>query len=195
MTNTNNDNVNSQNEFFGNNDVPYCLKAGAAAVLLHATVDYYKNPENQNSFMALFFEKDTSKTGKPSRAISGSMSFTFGVPASMAKDNCQASLRKLKDLYPTVGDILDNIADNSQQINDELICDKLANASAQRFRFSPEGTIEHWDKYISDNYDIYAKFIQENYPGMVSAAAFNSVKTKFENACKKKTLAQAKMLQ
>lgn len=194
MINANNDNVNSQNEFFGNNDIPYCLKAGAAAVFLHATADYYKDKENKTTFMSMFFDKDTTKTGKANRIISGSMSFTFNVPASMGKDNCQASLRKLVELYPSVGNILDNISEKSQNIDDERVCNDLANASAQRFRFSPEGSAQHWEKYISDNFDEYAKIIQENYPGMVSAATFNSVKTKFENACKKKTLTQTQMM-
>jgi hypothetical protein len=42
---------NSENEFFSNPKVPYCLKAGASAVFLHATVDYYVTPEKQNAFI------------------------------------------------------------------------------------------------------------------------------------------------
>lgn len=194
MINTNNDNVNSQNNFFGNADVPYQMKAGAAAVLLHATPTYYKNSEGQDCFVAMFFDKDTTKTGKANRIVNGAMTQTFGVDSSMAASNCRATLKKLAELYPALGNALENITDNSQsKLPDEEICKVLAGASAERFRLSQEGSFENWENYVSKNFDEYVKQCKSHYPGLISADVYDNVKNAYENACKKKTIAQAQM--
>jgi len=194
MENSGNElNVSSKNEFFANKDVPYCLKAGAAAVFLHATVDYYKNTQGQDVFMSMFFDKDTSKSGKANRVVSGTMSFTFGVPASMGEDNCQASIKKLVELYPAVGDVLDNISTGNLARSDADICRILSDASAKRFIHSQEGSVKNWEEYVSDNFDAFVKQAQSHYPGMVSVDVYENLKTMFENACKKKTIIQPQM--
>ena len=107
--------VSNENQFFGNKKIPYCLKAGVASVLLHSTVDYYVTPESQTAFMSMFFDKDINDKGQTTRSVSGTLSFTFGKPESMGMDNCQASIKKLVDLYPSVGDVFDHIAENSTE--------------------------------------------------------------------------------
>ena len=182
----------SQNQFFANSDVPYYLKAGAAAVLLHTSVNYYKNTSGQDSFMAMFFDKDTSKNGKENRVVSGSMSFTFGVPSSIAEDNCIATMKKLAELYPAAADVLQGLVDGTQ--NDMVCCEKLADASAKRFIHSQEGQIKNWEEYVSENLDEYIKQVQNHYPGMLSLDAYENLKKMFENACKKKTIMQPQMV-
>lgn len=193
VSNQNELNSGSKNQFFANNDVPYYLKAGLASVLLHTSVNYYKNSAGQDSFMAMLFDKDTTKTGKENRVIKGSISFTFGVPSSIAEDNCQASMKNLSELYPAVGNVLDNISVGNVSQSDEEICNVLVDASAKRFILSQEGTIKNWDKYVSDNFDAFVKQVKTHYPGMVSIEVYENLKNEVENACKKKQIAQQRM--
>lgn len=194
MVNSQNElNVSSKNQFFSNSDIPYCLKAGALAVLSHATVDYHKTREGQDVFMAMLFDKDIDKSGKSKRLVSGTLTFTFGVPASMGKDNCSASIKKFVELYPSVGNVLDNIAENSLNKSDEEICQILSDASAKRFRHSLEGSVKNYDEFVLGNFEAFKKQAQAHYPGMVSAEVYDNLKTMFENACKKKTIAPQKM--
>ena len=183
--------IKEENQFFNNKKVPYCLKAGAAAVLLHATVNYYTTTEKQNVFMAMFFDKDIDEQGRSQRGISGTMSFTFGKHESMGKDNCQASVKKLVDVYPAVGDVLDHISENSDQLTDEEICKILADASANRFKHNETGSIKNWENYVSKNMDEFIKQSQSHYPGMISTNVYDALKNTFKNACKKKTTSQA----
>ena len=183
-------NVNSKNQFFSNNDIPYCLKAGAVAVLSHATVDYHKTRDGQDVFMAMLFDKDIDKNGKANRIVSGAIDFTFAVHASMGVDNCSASLKKFRELYPAVGDALDSMAENNFKKSDEDMCGILANASAERFRHSEEGMIKNFEKYVSDNFDTFQQQTQSHYPGLISSEVFENLKRDYENACKKKPLAQ-----
>ena len=191
MINNNESMSNSDNQFFSNPKVPYCLKAGASAVLLHATVDYYVTPENQHAFMSMFFDKDIDASGKARRNISGSLSFTFGKPESLGKDNCQASIKQLGSNYPAIGEFLDSISDSSYSQPDEKVCEILAKASAERFKHNETGSIKNWELYVSRNIDNYIKKIQSHYPGLVRNEVFDNLKSAFENACKKKTIMQS----
>ena len=181
---------NSENQFFGNDKVPYCLKAGAGAVLLHGTIDYRVTPENHNAFLAMFFDKDINSRGQSTKIVSGSMTFTFGKPESMGKDNCQASIKQLLDLYPSIGDVFDNISEGKGLKSDKEICSILAEASAKRFKHNETGSMKNWDLFVSKNIDKYIKKIQSHYPGMLPNSVYENLKTTFENACKKKTVAQ-----
>lgn len=185
-------NVGSKNQFFGNNEIPYCLKAGMVAVLVHGTIDYYKK-EGKDTFMALFCDKDNAKDGKAQRVVSGTMSFTFGVPESMGEDNCMASIKKFTELYPSVGDVLDNLASGNLPKSDEEICQILATASAHRFNHSAEGSVKNWEEYVSENYDVFVKQAQSHYPGLISVDVYEDLKDIFSSACKKKQITQAQM--
>ena len=191
MINNSESKSNSENEFFSNPKVPYCLKAGASAVFLHATVDYYVTPEKQNAFMSMFFEKDIDASGQARRNISGSLSFTFGKPESLGKDNCQASIRQLVLNYPTIGEVLDSISDANYAESDERVCEILAQASAERFKHNETGSIKHWEHYVSKNIDNYITKVQSHYPGLVRTEVFDKLKKAFENACKKKITQQS----
>ena len=179
-------NVSSKNQFFSNKNVPYCLKAGAVAVLSHATVGYQKNSDGHDMFMAMFFDKDIDRAGKSNRVIRGTLSFTFGVPASMGKDNCAASIKEFTELYPAVGDALEHMADDSFSKSDEEVCQILSDASAKRFIHSAEGSVKNFEEYVSLNFDEFKKQAQAHYPGMVSVDVYENLKIMFENACKKK---------
>ena len=178
-------NVNSNNQFFSNSNVPYCLKAGMVAVLSHATVNYQKNRDGHDMFMAMFFDKDNSN-----KAIRGTMNFTFGVPASMGKDNCAASIKAFSELYPAIGDTLEHLSDENFSKSDESVCETIVDASAERFRHSAEGVIKNYEEYVSGYYDEFVKQAQSHYPGLVSAEVFENLKTMYESACKKKPVAQ-----
>lgn len=181
-------NVSSKNQFFSNKNVPYCLKAGAVAVLSHATVNYQKNSDGHDMFMAVFFDKDIDKSGKSNKIIRGTMNFTFGVPASMGKDNCAASIKGFTELYPAVGDTLEHLADENFSKSDKDICEIIADASAERFRHSAEGSVKNYEEYVSGYFDEFAKQAQAHYPGMVSLEVYENLKETFELACKKKQL-------
>ena len=184
-SNENEINVNSKKDFFGNSEVPYCLKAGAVAVLSHATINYYKT-QGQDVFMAMFFDKNINSNGQSNRIVSGTLSFTFGVPASMGEDNCMASIKKFTELYPAVGNALENMAEGNLLKSDEEICQILADASAQRFNHSAEGSVKNWEEYVSGNYDAFVKQAQAHYPGLIPTGVYEDIKNMFENACKKK---------
>lgn len=188
MANSENElNVSSKN-FFGNNDIPYQLKAGLAAVLLHSQVGYHQKG-GQVTFGGMLFDKDI-ENGKSNRVVGGSMFFTFGLPSSMAKDNCLASIKKMVELYPAVGDVLDRIAEGEMKESDEKICQVLADASAKRFILSAEGSVKNWENFISGNFDVFVKHAQTHYPGLVPMEVYDNLKRMYEEACKKKTIAQ-----
>ena len=188
MANSENELNVSSKSFFGNSDVPYQLKAGVAAVLLHSQVGYHTKG-GQVTFGGMLFDKDI-ENGKSNRVVGGSMFFTFGLPASMAKDNCLASIKKMVELYPAVGDVLDRVAEGDVRESDENICQILADASAKRFILSAEGSVKNWENYISGNFDTFVKHAQNHYPGLVSSDVYDNLKSLYENACKKKTITQ-----
>ena len=178
-------NVSSKTQFFNNSDVPYALKAGMAAVMSHATIDYYKTKDGHDSFQAIFFDKEEIN-GKTVKSIKGNITFDFGVESSMGKDNCAASIKQFVDLYPAVGNLLDDLSDKNFSAKDEEVCKVLADASAKRFNFSVEGVEKNYNEYVSGVFDEYVKQVKAHYPGLVSAEVFDNLKSSFEGLCKKK---------
>ena len=113
---------------------------------------------------------------------------------ALYRDVClRTILKKLVELYPAVGDVLDNIATGNISKSDDKICSILADASAKRFIHSQEGSVKNWEEYVSDNFDTFVKQAQSHYPGMISIDVYESLKNIFENACKKKTITQPQM--
>ncbi len=178
--------TNNAKDFFSNPEVFHGLKAGAAAVLLHTTVDYYKTSDGKEHFHAAFFDKDPTNNNK---IVGGMMNFTFAVPISMGVANCAATLKKLAELYPAAENVLAHIADGTLAMPDEEVCKVLADAAAKRFAFNGEGKKNNLDQYISDNFANYISKVSSHYPPEI-VNSLKNVATLFEDACngKKKTI-------
>lgn len=175
---------NSKSQFFGNNDVPYQLKAGLVAVLAHTPVLYQKNSLNQDMFMSMILDKDIGKDGSAGRVNKGAISFTFGVPSSMAEDNYLASMKAFAELYPSMGGVVEQVLDGSLTLTDEEVCKKILDASAKRFNHSPEGTSKNWDLYVMKNLETFSKKALEHYPGIVTPGMFDNIRRSCSDYCK-----------
>lgn len=175
-------------EFFNNEKVPYMLKAGVIAVLAHTAVGYSRNSQNQDMFMAMAMNKEI-KDGVATRNINAAVNFTFGVPASMGIDNFLASMKGLVELYPSMNEIVEQIADGTLKKSDKEVCKIVLDASTQRFTYNAEGVEKNWENYVSANFDKFQKQALDHYPGIVTLDMFENMKKECGTLCSKQTQA------
>ncbi len=184
MTNNNNEQeFNSENEFFSNNNVPYYLKAGAFAVLLHTTPLYQKNREGKDMFLAMGFDKNIAEN--IARDARRNLMFTFGENHSIAETNCAGSLKLFAELYPSMGEVFDAMMEKTLKIPDEEIAKMIADASVKRFKHGEKGAVNNAEYFVLPKLKTYLDKVKQYYPGMLSLETYERLEASYKTACER----------